>query len=565
MPRLTGTETLRRAVAVIVTACAIAAADEADTDPVETPAVDALDDEPDLDEQPDLEEEPPSPPEDSGSIFQRIWSDPRLGGKLHFTLRQDYVFRYHDFKEYRFPFPDTVTEDDLEQARQLERRRENNKADQDLATYFSLRLDDIYAPEEPLGPLDSAGGEVSFRYTKDIDGSPQGEESQGIHDNVSDRDTFQLQTMFARLRTFEKHLELELGRQFAHEAEWLHFDGGYATFRGLRVLDRDVELAAFGGSRVKYYPRRSSSHDGAGGGHIRAWLSETTRLELSDVYYVENTFEAELRKDIVPGVWVAGRYRMINEFPHSVLLDGVYEPDPGLQVYLFYVGKLGRGTDDFDFDFTQSQRRRKDLDVVRHFNIGDIEPYDEVSLEARKGFEDQFGVFAGGIIHGLRERDAENEYNTDWQEVWAGLDATHLVWEGLTGRATVRYIHTDLPRRRLRLPVDEVLTNGLPDFLPEDVQGDGEPSSLGLELLLEQDFQRVVAVGATAVLRAYDYRSNYANLENLQFASLGAHARWRVGPGVQLLLSYFYDEDYELVNPDLDSTHTVRTQVLITW
>jgi len=558
MPRLTGIAARGAVAGALVLACAAAPAAESEGDATEASAEDVLE------ETPSPEEEAP-PAEKEPSIFERIWSDPRLGGKLHFTLRQDYVVKYHEFKDYEFPFPDSVTEDDLEQARQLARRRENNKSDQDLATYFSLRLDDLYDPEESSGLIGAAGGEVSLRYAKDIDGSPQGEESQGIYDNFPGRDALQLQTFFARLKTFEKHLELEIGRQFAHEAEWLHFDGGNATFRGLRVLDRDVELGAFGGTRVKYFPGKSSSHDGVGGGRVRAWLSEATRLELSDVYYLENTFEAELRRDISPGIWVAARYRMINEFPHSVLFDAVYEPDSQLQIYLFYVGKLGDNTDDFDFDYTQSQRRTKDLGVVRHFNIGDIEAYDELHLEARKGFADQFGVFAGGIVHRLRDQDTENNYNTDWQEVWAGLDATHLIWNGLTGRATVRYVHTDLPRRRLRLPVDEVLTNGIADFLPEDIQGDGEPSFLGLELLLEQDFARVVAVGATAVLRSYDYQSNYANLENLNASSLGGYVRWRVAPGTQFLLSYTYDEDYELVNPDLDAVHTVRTQLMFHW
>ena len=273
MPRLKIRCAVGGAVAgALVASCAAAFALEADEGGAEASADEVLEEEPSPEEETGAEDEE-SPAEEKPSIFERIWSDPRLGGKLHFTLRQDYVVRYHEFKDYEFPFPDSVTEDDLEQARQLERRRENNKTDQDLATYFSLRLDDLYDPGERAGPFDAVGGEVSFRYTKDIDGSPQGEESQGIYDNFSGRDAFQLQTFFARLKTFERHLELELGRQFAHEAEWLHFDGGNATFRGLRVLDRDVELGAFGGTRVKYFPRRSSSHDGVAGGHVRAWLS----------------------------------------------------------------------------------------------------------------------------------------------------------------------------------------------------------------------------------------------------------------------------------------------------
>src|SRR5688572_20534694 len=177
MPRLRVTSAVRAAVAgALVVACAAAPALEAEEGDAETSAEDVVEEEPSSGEEPPSGEEAP-PAEDEPSIFEKIWSDPRLGGKLHFTLRQDYVVKIHEFKDYEFPFPDSVTEDDLEQARQLERRRENNKADQDLATYFSLRLDDLHDPEESSGLIGAAGGEVSLRYAKDIDGSPQGEES----------------------------------------------------------------------------------------------------------------------------------------------------------------------------------------------------------------------------------------------------------------------------------------------------------------------------------------------------------------------------------------------------
>jgi hypothetical protein len=282
------------------------------------------------------------------------------------------------------------------------------------------------------------------------------------------------------------------------------------------------------------------------------------------VYYIDNSFEAEARQELGDLGWLSLLYRMVNEDPHSVSLESSLEwPRQEVTFYGLYIGKLGEGADDFNFDYTQSSRRRSDLDKDRYFNIGDIQPYDELQLEVRKGFQRKYGLFAGASLHRLRPRDKEDNYNTDWQEVWAGADVTDPWWRGLTGRGTVRYVHTSLPRKRLRLDPDEILANDIPDFLEEDVTGDGEPSHLGIELLVEQDFLRKLTVGSTLVLRAYDYESNFAELDNLTAATVGGHLRWWATDVTQILLSYSYDTDYRFINPDLDAVHTVRLQLVL--
>jgi hypothetical protein len=506
-----------------------------------------------------------SPKEAQGPI-SAFWNDPTLDGKLHLTYRARYTAKVFDFKKYEFPFsgPGQISSADREQARLLEERHKDT-SDQDLDQYFALRVENLY-PVKDSKALQAVSGEASCRYFKDLDGSPGGEEARDGFDHFAHRQDFQLQTLLARAETFDRHLQLAFGRQFGYEAEWLHFDGATAIFRGLKVLEREVELSAFGGSRVTFYPRSASSLDGIEGGHVKVWLAEKTRLKLTDVYYVDNSFQAEIRQDLSSASWVLLQYRQINEDPHSVVLEGTAQwLEKAFTLYFLYVGKLGRNADDFNFDFTQSARRSRDGDKDRFFNIGDIEPYDEGTLELRKELGGWFGLFGGGTLHYLRERDRRNNYNTDWQEAWVGFDLHEPLWKGLTGRATARYVHTDLPRRLIRLKADDVIQNGVPDFKPEDLTGDGEPGFFGLELLLEQDFARKVAVGGTAVFRSYDYQSNYVELQDLKAASLGVYARYRMTAATQWLLSYSYDRDYQFLNPDFDSLHTVRLEFVLEW
>ncbi|MBI4601482.1 MAG: hypothetical protein HY721_05900 [Planctomycetes bacterium] len=501
--------------------------------------------------------------EEPSSSWARLLADPTLGGKLHWTYRASYTARLYDFDRYRYPFPEHVAPVDEAQRRLLEERHED-RSDQDLDQYFALRLESLPVLEGRSRVLQSAGGEASFRWFKDLDGSPAGEEAHGGFDRFAGRQAFQLQTLNARLEALNRHLELVLGRQHGREAEWVHFDGATATLRGLEVFWREVEVSGFAGSRVTFYPRASSSRDGVYGGHLKARLLEGLHLELSEVYYIDSSFEAELRQEIPDLGWLAVGYHQFNEHPHLISLEASLERrEHALTVHLSYDGKLGGHGRDFNFDYTQSSSRRSDGDKDRYFNIGHLEPYDEVTLEARKGLLPWLGASAGGTVHRLRDRDEEDGYNTDWQEAWAGLDVTEPFWKGLTGRGTVRYVHTDLPRRRLRLDLEEVLSNGAPDFRLEDVTGDGEPSFLGLDLLVEQDFHRHVAVGATALLRSYEYQSNFAELDDLRAASLGAYVRWQATAWTQFLFGYSYDTDYRFVNPDLDALHTVRVQLVV--
>lgn len=509
-------------------------------------------------EEPDYVEK-----EADSSFFSKFLDDPSLDGKLHLTYRVNYQAKLFDFKGYRFNFQ-PVTDDDREQARQLGRWRDDD-SDQDVDQYVSLRTEDLFIPWEDSGVLQSFKTETAFRYFKDIDGSPPGEEARGGFDRFSGRQAFQLYKMFARVETFSRHLELTLGRQYSTEAEWVHFDGAAARFRGLQILGREVELTGFGGARVKFYSRSSVSHDGVGGGSIRVALGEETQLKLSDVYYLRNTFEAELRQGLRDIGWLAVRYRQIGTNAQSVTFDAHADwRSQSLTVDARYIAKVGDALDDFYFDFTESSRRRGRSQVERHFNIGGVEPYDELFLEARKGFLEHYGIFAGGIAHLLRRGSVEDNYNTDWYEVWAGLDVLHAPWKGLTGRMTVRYVDTDLPRR-IVIPDENDLIDGIPNFQPEDAVGDGEPGSLGFEFLLEQDFERLITVGAQAVVRSYDYRSQFARVEDMNATSLGVHARWRPTTRTQWYLAYSYDRDYEFVNPDLEALHTIRLQFQYRW
>ncbi len=500
--------------------------------------------------------------DDGPSLWERMRDDPTLGGKLHLTYRISYRAQLYDFGRYRFPF-DPVTDDDREQARQLRRLRRDERSDQDIDQYFALRATDLFVPWEEANLIQSTRFETSFRYFKDIDGSGAGSEGLDGYDRLSDRDALQLYKLFARVETFDRHLEITAGRQQARHSEWVHFDGVAARFRGLAVLEREVELDGFVGSRVRFYRRASAARDLIAGGSATVSFSDATTLRLSDVYYLYNTFEGELRQTLPDLGWLAFRYRQIGSEPHSIGADGFFEwPSTRWTLHARYLGKVSDIEDDVFFDYTQSTRGRSTGGAEEHFHLGGQSPYDEFFIEARKGLFEHYGVLLGATAHLVR--DDEDRFNSDWFEVWLGADVSDVPWRGFSGHATIRYVDTDLPRRVVRLDAT-ALENALPDFRPEDLAGDGEPSFLGFELLAEQDFERVVAVGGTVVIRSYEYRSHFARIEDLSAVALGGYVRWRATERSRWELRYDYDRDDRFVAPGIDGVHTVRAQFTYRW
>jgi len=489
-------------------------------------------------------------------LLSELHEDPTLGGKISLYYTAVYRGRFHEFGDFAFPFPDAVSPDDQIWAEQL-RRRHRNWDDHDLDQYLSLSWDEILSPEEESW-WQKVDLDLSLRYFKDLDGSPAGEASLGTFDALAGNDQLRLQSLNATAELFDRHLEVRAGRQQLRGAEWIRFDGAKVRFRGVSFLGREVELSVFGGSRVRFFRRASSQHVGVGGASLTIWPWDGALFRLSDVYFLDNSLEAELRQSFGLGQ-VALTYRQIDESPSSIRADLHLEWQRSqLSLDLGYRGRLGDAVDDFDFDFTRS--RRRDPSGTRYLWFGGLAPYDEVSLEARKGIFERWGVLAGGTVHRLRDREARDEWSTDWQEAWLGVDVVHAPWKGFTGRATVRYLHTDQRRRVLRFDADSVITNGIPDFQAVDITGDGEPDFLGVDLLVEQDFSRVVAAGAVLVFRGYDYQSNYAFLENLTASSATGYLRWNPGPRTTWQISYSHDRDFDKIYPDLEALHTVRLQ-----
>lgn len=495
--------------------------------------------------------------EDGSDIWRQALDDPSLDGRLRLTYRLDYRATFFRSRGLRFPFAGDVTDLDRQVARELRELHDDND-DQDLDQYLALGTRDLFLPRGHAGLVQGLDTELSLRFFRDVGGTPPRGQDVSVFNSRSDGSAFQLRTLNARLEVLERHLEITAGRQLIESAEWVHIDGGRIAFRGLRILDRAVELEAFAGSRVTFYT--SVSRRAVWGGTVRIFPTRDTQIELSDVQYIDNSFRAELFHRLVPDWTARLTYRQINEDPESVRLASVFSRDDwGLELRASYFSKLGLHVDDFNFDYTFSDRvdDAADRDHDRRLNIGDIKPYDEASVELRQELTQDLGAFLGATGHLVRGGSDRDTFNTNWYEAWAGIDTLHVPWEGLTGRLGARYLHTVLPRRR-------IYDAGDPRNL-FDVVGDGEPDFLALELLLEQDVARRVAVGSEVIWRHYARNGRFVDLDGLDALALTGYLRCRPGRFISCYLSYTYERDAEYLAEDFADLHSVRVQVRLSF
>jgi len=482
--------------------------------------------------------------------------DPTLGGKLHLTYQASLGAKFFRYHPYVLNFPADATVDDLQTAAELEARHRERRRDLDFDQYLAIRTYDLFLPSQEDGFLQGVDTEASVRWFNDLDGSPTGDEAQSTYDSLDGRERLQVRTLNARLKLLDRHLELRGGRMYIEGAEWLFLDGAEATAKGLALFGLPFEVTGFAGARVSFF--ETVSRTTVWGGAFRIWPWGGGRIELADAYFLENTFQARFDQRL--GEWGTTRltYRQIDEDPQSLAADlQIDGGESGWTLWLEYFGKFGLQAKDFVFDYTSlTQASARDRQALRYFNLGDLDPFDEASGEARWAWTDRIGLLAGATAHIPRGSSHRDEFNTEWYEVWGGFDTSHVPWDGFTTRTVARYMHADLPRRK-PATVDP--------FLVQDVEADGEPSFFGVELLIEQDLARRVALGATAEFRLYKYDSRFAHLDQLLGLGATAYARFRQNRFLTYSILYAYDRDFEFVNPDFEEVHGVRAEMVFSF
>lgn len=138
-----------------------------------------------------------------------------------------------------------------------------------------------------------------LHYDADLDGTAEDSPIKNVLDSYSRRDDFRLYRAALSYDLPAGWLRLTAGRQKGWSAEMATLDGGPARLTPCRWFG----LELFGGQRVSFY--RDREPDGVYGANLELRPFQTTLLQIKDLYYIDNSFQASLIQQLWG--WGSGR------------------------------------------------------------------------------------------------------------------------------------------------------------------------------------------------------------------------------------------------------------------
>jgi hypothetical protein len=251
-------------------------------------------------------------------------------------------------------------------------------------------------------------------YGADVDGTTEGSPLADLLDTYEGRDELRAYRALLDYRVSEA-LSVKAGRQNVTSAERATIDGGLVTFES-DCGHLDVEL--FAGRRVSFYsdPDEKAIY----GGNVELRPTPTTRLRLMDLYYIENSFEAQLYQKLGALGQARVGYRQFGGEPLELggELDTPLWADA--EMTLFYKRKLSDANETYGYDYTAF----KDENAAA-LGFGSFAASSDYGVELRQGlFNSLLYGYARARFHNVLDDIDEDEYNTDYTEVTAGAQLT---------------------------------------------------------------------------------------------------------------------------------------------
>jgi hypothetical protein len=251
-------------------------------------------------------------------------------------------------------------------------------------------------------------------YGADVDGTAAGSPFTDLLDTYGGRDEVRV---YRALLDYEvnEHLTVKAGRQNVTGAERATLDGALAAFES-GCGHFEVEL--FAGRRVSFYsdPNEKTIY----GGNVQLRPTPTTRLRLMDLYYIENSFEAEIFQKLGRFGLARVGYRQFGGEPLEV--GGELETPlwGDAEMTLFYQRKLSDANETYGYDYTAFKNEN-----AAALGFGSFASSSDYGVEFRQGlFNSLLYGYAKARFHNVLDEADEDEYNTDFTEVTAGAQLT---------------------------------------------------------------------------------------------------------------------------------------------
>ncbi|RMF93578.1 MAG: hypothetical protein D6734_09755 [Candidatus Schekmanbacteria bacterium] len=398
-----------------------------------------------------------------------------------------------------------------------------NDVDHDFFQYITFK-------SEGYG-LENLETYANGRIERDIDGTGIKDYFRDVRDTYSGDDRISdIYSIWANFKNVLGIFDSKIGRQYFYGAELAHFDGASIDFNKSNLFN----LSLFGGRRVslRYHPRKK----GIWGGNFDLTINEKTLFEARFVKYLDFSYDFAFHQNVTRNLDLSLKYALINNDPRNVSAEFDYFfPKLSSNIKISYFRLLGgSNADDYDFDYTSSSNRGKEGYDVARLNIGDLDPYEELSILWNQPLFKKFALEASLTIHDLLNNNEGDQYNSDFLEFTAGLNCRDIMLEGNDIFVEWRHYKDERSSKRFETESNEVR---------------GQYSQM---------LGNNISVSAGTFYRFYDYNRNV-----YQTYGFSTEIRGEVTKRISYLVAYSYEEDDELAVPfsKLDYLQGVRVEL----
>lgn len=350
---------------------------------------------------------------------------------------------------------------------------EGDRSDQDVSQYLSLSLGDSEMDRVTwyfFGSLrenidDSDNSITKEKFNRLIFPRTPAEENPivsgapffSIDDSINDGFTARPYEFYADIKDISIFKNIRAGRQYIHEVENLHFDGlkmESENYNGIR-------LTTFAGMPVHFF-ETSDSGDLLAGVSVEFQPINDSRIRLNYTYVNDNNndidgnddnlFELSWRHNIKEWWNVYADFSMIDQTGRDAeIRSGWMFPDIDMDVNVSVFKQLSV-LEDFTTELD-------DFNVI----IGDFFPYTEYSVNAYKGFLQNFGLAAGFNIRELNDAADEGQFNHEFDHYYVTLSSHNLPLDGSSVSITGNFYDTNDDENRslgldFRQKINEKLT-----------------------------------------------------------------------------------------------------------
>jgi hypothetical protein len=329
---------------------------------------------------------------------------------------------------------------------------------------------------------------------------------------------------------------LTLGRQYVYGAELATVDGASFT------VDRSsYQFNIFGGRRFANFG--DPDQRAIGGAGINFKLDPDTSLELQTLWYIKGSNRATFRHRFNSHWLITSGFRAYGGSPVDFSTQGIYTSRGGkTTLRASFFQKLS--SHDYTYDYTVSAKDLDPNNPLLRLYLGQISPYSQIVLDARRTLLPTLRVGASVWVRQLNSSSDIGPYDTSFQDYKA-----HVQYFPLKKVETYFEYHQ---RNSDRLNPANPTTF-------DDIAQAGETSVKDMTGEIRRSFgEGRFNVSGGVYYRRISLQDRFYYLNGLHQSGWLTSAWVRLDQRTRLFVDYSLDNDFFLFTPDLKNSRVLR-------